>query len=300
MKPLAAFVVLGLSILLLPSSLSAQRGMSGRGGGGGFSSHAGGGFRSAPSGGFRSGGPGGFRSAGPGGFHSAPGGFRSGPGFHTFGPGQQRGFAPSNRGFASRGFASNRHVFVNRPFGFRRFHRFHDRGFFFDDCFGCGSPFFFGSGLFWGSPFYPYYPGFYGDYFGNNYGYGPPAQQQPVVVNADNGNSVQLAAEVQRLTDEVEDLRSEESRRFSQDRAAAANSGASMSAKEPGAATVFVFRDGHRISAQSYAIAGPTLWIFNEHTARNYQIADLDAAATDQANAANGVEFHVPEVPAKH
>jgi hypothetical protein len=193
---------------------------------------------------------------------------------------------------------SSRHVFGDRRFGFRRFH--HGRFGFFDDCFGCRSPFFFGGGLFLGSPFYPYYPGYYGDYFGDNYGYGPPAQQQPVVVNTDSGNTAALAADVQRLTDEVEDLRSEESRRYSQDRAAAANSGTSMSAREPAAATVFVFRDGNRISAQSYAIAGQTLWIFNEHTARKYQIADLDAAATDKANAANGVEFHVPEPTTKH
>jgi hypothetical protein len=191
---------------------------------------------------------------------------------------------------------SRQHVFVDRPFGFRRFHhrRFED----FDDCFGCRSPFFFGSGLFLGSPFYPSY--FPGDYYGNYSGYGPPAQQQPVVVNTDNGSTVELAAEIQRLTDEVDDLRSEEGRRYSQDRAAAANSGKSMSAREPAAATVFVFRDGHRISAQSYAIAGQTLWIFNEHAARKYQIADLDATATDQVNAANGVEFHVPEPGVKH
>src|SRR5712671_4795702 len=264
MKRLASLVVLGTAVLLLSPSLYAQRGMSGRGGGGGGSFHGGGGVRSGPSGGFRSAGPGGFRSAGPGGFHSAPGGFRSGPGFRSFGPVQRPGgfssFAPSGRTFSSRSFVSSRHVFGDRRFGFRRFH--HGRFGFFDDCFGCRSPFFFGSGLFLGSPFYPYFPG---DYYGDYYGYGPPAQQQPVVVNTANGNSVELATEVQRLTDEVDDLRSEESRRYSQDRAAAANSGASMSAREPAAATVFVFRDGHRISAQSYAIAGPTLWIFNEH-----------------------------------
>src|SRR5712671_1313978 len=238
MKRLASLVVLSTAALLISPSLYAQRGMSGRGGGGGGSFHGGGGFRSGPSGGglrsagpsggfrsagpggFRSAGPGGFRSAGPGGFHSAPGGFRSGPGFRTFGPGQ-RTFAPSNRPFASRGFVSNRREFGgdNRRFGFRRFHRFHDRGFFFDDCFGCRSPFFFGGGLFLGSPFFPFYPGGYygGDYYGD-YGYGPPAQQQPVVVNADNGNTAALAADVQRLTDEVEDLRSEESRRDYEDR----------------------------------------------------------------------------------
>ncbi|HWS18983.1 MAG TPA: hypothetical protein VN223_13240, partial [Candidatus Elarobacter sp.] len=66
MKPLAALVVLGISALLVPTSLNAQmRGMSGRGGGG-SSSHGSSGFRSAPSSGFRSGPSGGFRSA-PGG-----------------------------------------------------------------------------------------------------------------------------------------------------------------------------------------------------------------------------------------
>jgi hypothetical protein len=119
-------------------------------------------------------------------------------------------------------------------------------------------------------------------------------------VNSDNGNSVALAAEVQRLTDEVGDLRDEENRRYYEDRTRAANSGASMTAKEPAVATVFVFPDGRRISAQSYAITGQTLWIFDEHAAHKYQIGDLDAASTEKANAANGVEFHVPAPSAPH
>ncbi|HEY1938871.1 MAG TPA: hypothetical protein VGJ33_13130 [Candidatus Angelobacter sp.] len=188
---------------------------------------------------------------------------------------------------------SNHNVFVSRPFGFRRFH---DR-FFFNGCFGC-SPFFFGSGLFLGSPFFgaPFFP--YDSYYpGDNYGYGYGAQQQqpPVVVNTDDGNSAQLAADMQRLSDQVEDLRDEESsRRYYEDRAKA-GSGASLSAKEPAVATVFIFQDGRRISAQSYAIAGQTLWIFDEHAARKFAMADLDVTATDQANAANGVEFRVPQ-----
>jgi hypothetical protein len=285
MKRLASLVVLCTAALLICPSLYAQRGMSGRGGGG--RSFHGGGFRSAPSGG--------FRSAGPSGFSSAPRGFRSGPGFRTFGPVARPGgfsrFSPSNRVFSSRSFSSRGHVFinrpfVNRPFGFRRFH--HRFGF-FDGCFGCFSPFFFSGGFFLGTPFYP---GFYGDYYGDNYGYGPPASQ-PVVVNADNGNSAELAAQVQQLTDEVSDLRSEENRRYNDDRARA-SSGATLSAKEPAVSTVFVFRDGNRISARNYAIAGQTLWIFSEQSARKYQLGDLDAAATEQANAANGVEFHLP------
>lgn len=283
-----AFAILGTAALLLSSSLYAQRGMSGRGGG--FSGGAG--FRSGGSGGFRSA-PSGFRSA-PSGFRSAPGGFRSGPGVRTFSPARTGGlsaFAPTHT--FSRPFVPGHHNFVGFNRGFR-FHHFHHNHFgFFDACLGCFSPF-FGAGLFWGAPFYPSY---YGDYYPDYYG--APAAQ-PVVVNSDNGNSVALAAEVQRLTDEVGDLRDEENRRYYEDRARAANSGASMTAKEPAAATVFVFRDGRRLSAQSYAIAGQTLWIFDEHAARKYQISDLDAASTEKANAANGVEFHVPAPPAQH
>jgi hypothetical protein len=289
MKRLPSLIILGTLVFLISSSLYAQRGMSGRGGGG--FTRSSGGFRSAPSGG--------FRSAGPSGFSSAPHGFRSGPGVSTFGPAQRSGgfshFAPSNRVFSSRRFVSSNHVFINRPFGFRRFH--HHFGF-FNGCFGCASPFFFGGGLFLGAPFFQYYPGFYGDYYGDGYGaYGPPAPQ-PVVVNSDNGNSAELAAQVQQLTDEVSDLRSEENRRYYEDRARA-GSGATLSAKEPAVSTVFVFRDGHRISAKSYAIAGQTLWIFSEQAAHKYQISDLDASATEQVNAANGVEFHVPGAATK-
>jgi hypothetical protein len=180
-----------------------------------------------------------------------------------------------------------RHVFVGHPVGF---HHFGFRSFsFFHGCFGCFSPFFFSGGFFLGSPYYPYYPYYPGDYYG---GYSAP----PVVVNSDNGNGndVQLSADVQRLSDQVEELRSEEHRRYAEDRAAA-NSGTALSAKNPSVATIFVFRDGHRISVQSYAITGATLWTFDENAARKYQLADLDAAATEQANAANGVEFRVPD-----
>jgi hypothetical protein len=285
MKRLTSLVVLGTAALLISPSLYAQRGMSGRGGGGSF--HSGGGFRSAPSGG--------FRSAGPAGFRSAPSGFRSGPGFSSFGPRTPglSSFAPHGT-FSGRPFVSSHHVFVNRPFGFQHFHgHFHNHFGFFNGCFGCASPFFFGGGLFLGSPFFPYYPGFYGGYYGDGYGgYGPPPPQ-PVVVNSDNGNSAALAAEVQQLTDEVSDLRNEENRRYYEDRNRA-SSGATLFAKEPAVATIFVFNDGHRISAKSYAIAGQTLWIFSEQAAHKYQISELDASATEQANAANGVEFHLP------
>jgi hypothetical protein len=72
-----------------------------------------------------------------------------------------------------------------------------------------------------------------------------------------------------------------------------------MSAVSPAASTTFVFRDGRRVTAENYAIAGQTLWILNEHTAKKFAMSDLDQAATEQVNAANGVELHLPQ-PAKH
>jgi hypothetical protein len=180
---------------------------------------------------------------------------------------------------------------------------FHNHFFFFNSCFGCFSPFFFSGGFFLGSPFYPYYPYYPGDYYGNGYGYGPSYAQQPYSqpVATDNGSSsgsgsdndnAQLSADVQRLSDQVADLRAEESSRALAERN---SSGTSLSATEPAAATVFIFSDGRRVSAKSYAISGPTLWIFDERAAHKYQMSELDVSATEKANAANGVDFHVPQ-----
>ena len=126
----------------------------------------------------------------------------------------------------------------------------------------------------------------------------PEQQAQPVVVSSDNSNDIQLAVQMQRLTDEVEQLRDEQARQTSEARQPPAP-GTSMSALPPEALTTFVFRDGHRLTAQNYAIAGQTLWIFSEHTAKRIALTEIDRAATQQANAANGVEIHLPEVHSK-
>ena len=251
----------------------------------------------------------GFRSSAPNRSFAGPSrGFASGP--RTFAPGA-RSFGSAPRTFAPRSFAprtsaprtsSTARSFspVRRSFvTFRRgpgFHRFHNRfffdRFFFPGCFGCFSPFFFSSGFFFGDPFLfdPFYPGYPG------YAYGPPPPPAPVYVNSDSGNDVALAAEVQRLNDEVEDLREEARDRDRGDsRTAAPN--ASITAKEPGLPVEFIFRDGRRISARNYAIAGETLWILDEHAARKYALSDLDIDATQQSNAAKGIDLHIPAAP---
>ena len=70
-----------------------------------------------------------------------------------------------------------------------------------------------------------------------------------------------------------------------------------MSAQQPPAYTIFVFRDGHKLSVQNYAITGETIWVINEQSAKKVPLSDLDIPATQQANSVNGVEFRVPTAP---
>ena len=183
--------------------------------------------------------------------------------------------------------------FNNRPFRpFHPAHHFRSRRFVFGTgCFGnfgfpCSN--FVGGGFFLGGPYYPYgyYPLFPEDYY--------PQQPAPQPVVVSTGNEADLTAEIQRLSDEIHDLREDQSRARTEERQPAPP-GTAISAVTPSAATVFVFRDGRRISAQNYAIAGQTLWVLNEHVARKMSLAELDRTATQQANAASGVELHLPE-----
>jgi TolA-binding protein len=58
--------------------------------------------------------------------------------------------------------------------------------------------------------------------------------------------------------------------------------------------TVLVFHDGHRVEARNYAIVGQTLWIYTEQDSKKVPLADLDAAATKDANADRGITFQLP------
>jgi hypothetical protein len=234
-------------------------------------------------------------------------GFRPAPGMagRTFGAPQGRVFVRPGgtvRGFGARVVASGRTV---RSFSFRRFR--HD-AFFSHDCFvfPCRNRFLFGDSLFFGfgSPFFgnAFFPGFFGaSYipgFSYPYDYSTPPPAEPVVVQGDNAADTQLAMEVQRLSDEIADMRDEQAVQRMRERPAPPP-GTSMSVVNPAASTTFVFRDGRRVTAQNYAITGETLWVLNEHSAKKFALADLDRAATEQVNASSGVDLHLPEPP-KH
>jgi TolA-binding protein len=58
--------------------------------------------------------------------------------------------------------------------------------------------------------------------------------------------------------------------------------------------TVLVFQDGHRTEARNYAIVGQTLWIYTEQDSKKVPLAELDVAATKNANSDRGIVFQVP------
>ncbi len=54
---------------------------------------------------------------------------------------------------------------------------------------------------------------------------------------------------------------------------------------------VLVFRDGHRMEIQNYAIVGQTLWVFEERVATKILLSDLDLDATQRENRGSGLRL---------
>ena len=61
-----------------------------------------------------------------------------------------------------------------------------------------------------------------------------------------------------------------------------------------GPATVFVFKDGHKIETKNYAISGQTLFDFSDNAMRKISLSDLDLNATKKANDDLGITVKLP------
>ena len=287
MRRLPSFALLGTLILIASAAQSQVRG-----GGGGGGMRGGGGIRmSSPAPHVSAGRPvGSGFSSGPA-FRSAPVGrptFSRAP----FSPARAPGFAANH--FTGAFFNGRDHRFHSGFFH----HRFRfNNGFFGANCFGFGfgfgNPFcgsFISSGFLFADPFFGLGYG-----YGGGYPYPPPDYYPSQSAPSNDNNEVALTAEIQRLSDEIQDLRDERKRDEQSRERPPASSGATLSAVPPSANTVFVLRDGRRITAKNFAISGQTLWILNENTARKTPLSDIDRAATEKANAENGIEIHLPE-----
>lgn len=62
----------------------------------------------------------------------------------------------------------------------------------------------------------------------------------------------------------------------------------------PQPATVLVYKDGHKMEVQNYAIFGDTLFDFSGDRSHKIQLADLDLTATRKTNDDRGIEFRIP------
>jgi hypothetical protein len=99
-----------------------------------------------------------------------------------------------------------------------------------------------------------------------------------------------LAAQVGNLAAEVEMMREEQALRDSR----GVYPAPPAAAEEKPPTTLLVYRDGHQVEVQNYAIQGKTLWVFTDQRTRQVSLADLDLAATERANSDRGVEFVAP------
>jgi hypothetical protein len=142
-----------------------------------------------------------------------------------------------------------------------------------------------------------YYNGFYDPYpYASAYPYYPASPnvssyvEQSYVAPSPSTSELQLSHQVERLTEEVERLR--------QDQAEAALRQALAPppprVEPPPIPITLVFRDGRRLSIQSYAISRQTLWVVDERTSMKVDLNDLDLPATQQANLGRVLLLPVP------
>jgi hypothetical protein len=186
--------------------------------------------------------------------------------------------APHSAGLISRGA-----VFAGSPRFGTRFHsgfrsqflnpRFHHRSF---------SPF----GGAWRFYAYPAY--YYADYSYAPDRYG--AYDRSLAYE----QSRELAAEIDRLRDEIQRLREDQQARYAPPPPVTPAPRAEEKT-EPTEPTILVFQDKHTQKVHNYAIVGQTLWIFTEQRARKVPMSSLDIEATRKTNEDHGVEFRVPQ-----
>lgn len=62
----------------------------------------------------------------------------------------------------------------------------------------------------------------------------------------------------------------------------------------PSPATVFIFKDGHKLETRNFAISGQTLFDFSSSVLKKIKLAELDLDATRKANDDLGIDLRLP------
>jgi len=97
-----------------------------------------------------------------------------------------------------------------------------------------------------------------------------------------------LTAQVGNLAAEIDMMRQEQAAR---DFRGGPSAAPLAMAEEKPPTTLLVYRDGHQMEVQDYAIMGNTLWVFTGQATNRVPLADLDLAATERMNSQRGVDF---------
>ena len=136
-----------------------------------------------------------------------------------------------------------------------------------------------GSGADFSYPLYPYY------------GYGYPNGDSSSAADTQAASAAPaddpLVGQVQALTDEVDEMRAEQA---ANERDLAFAAPPAIPEPKP-ASTILVFRDGHQMEVQNYAVMGAMVWVLGDQTTRKVALAELDMDVTRKLNADRGVEF---------
>jgi hypothetical protein len=142
----------------------------------------------------------------------------------------------------------------------------------------------------------PYYPGAIAPpYYPQAYYPQPYSVLAPYAFNAnaitDNSAEIDLLTrQVQQLTNEVMQLQAQLASVQNQ-QTAIASEVFTPPPEVPSTPVVLVFKDGKRIDAQGYAVAGQTLWILNPSGMQRVALSQLNVAATKTENLKRGVQF---------
>jgi hypothetical protein len=104
----------------------------------------------------------------------------------------------------------------------------------------------------------------------------------------------ELLDEVERLKREVQRLREDQQQLRQFVEPPREPQPQSQAAKETSLPVILVFRDGHEMEAQGYAIVGETLWAVTEQTSTKISLSTLDLEATQKKNSNRGVQFPLP------
>jgi hypothetical protein len=142
----------------------------------------------------------------------------------------------------------------------------------------------------------PYYPGavappYYPQaYYPQPYSVLAPYASNPISITDNSAQIDLLTRQIQQLTDEVMQLQAQLAS-VQNEQTARASEMYTPPPEVPATPVVLIFKNGNRIDAQGYAIAGQTLWILNPSGSQRVALSQLNVDATKRENLKRGMQF---------